>query len=143
MPESIEEIDLTNIENKLVYFFNWPVTNASLCCEQYRNYLKLQKKYGQKIPMPPSQCIDEVWHLHILDTRKYRKDCEKTLGYYLEHDPYYPTISETSPDIAGDTAEYTNMFQNTQELYFKEFGKKIVEARPMSTRQKVKGWFGF
>ena len=143
MIRPIQDLDLTDIQNKLIHVFNWPTANAELCCEQYKNYLLLQKKYGHEIPLPPSQCIDEAWHLHILDTRKYKKDCEDFLGRFLDHDPYYPKVDTGSPDIAGDTLKYVDMFERTQELYFQEFGSHIKEARPKVRDGLLKSFWKF
>ncbi len=31
--------------------------------------------------------MDDFWHQHILDTRKYRDDSETVFGYYMDHTP--------------------------------------------------------
>lgn len=38
----------------------------------------------------PNKQIDEMWHEHILDTRKYSDDCQTVFGYYLHHTPANP-----------------------------------------------------
>lgn len=34
--------------------------------------------------LTPPGMIDQVWHLHVLDTQSYREDCQ-TLGATIEH----------------------------------------------------------
>jgi hypothetical protein len=31
--------------------------------------------------------IDDIWHQHVLDTRKYHADCQHLFGFYLHHVP--------------------------------------------------------
>lgn len=38
----------------------------------------------------PTVDIDDVWHLHVLDTSRYMKDCEAIFGEYLHHTPVLP-----------------------------------------------------
>jgi hypothetical protein len=58
------------------------VGNALL---EYRRFLSLCKAYPSR-KISPSLDVDEVWHLHILDTRKYPGDCEKLFGHFLHHE---------------------------------------------------------
>jgi hypothetical protein len=68
--------------------------------------------------------MDEFWHMHILDTKAYRKDCEAIFGHYLDHYPYLGIDENTNLDDLG------NAFQKTQELFALEFGGiEIFEVR--------------
>jgi hypothetical protein len=40
-------------------------------------------------PVVPSPLVDEVWHNHILDTRRYRVDCMRMFGVYVHHAPSF------------------------------------------------------
>lgn len=138
---AIDNLDLSQIENKFIHFFKWPKKNAKLACKQYRNFLKLQKKYGKKTALPPSQCIDEVWHLHILDTKKYKEDCDNFLGYFLDHAPYYPSEQNAVQKTKNAHLIYSDQFNNTKELYFQEFGHHIVSASPLKITIFLKSLF--
>ncbi len=99
---------------------------AKILEKQYRNYLFLRWKY-KEILLPPSIEIDEYWHEHILNTQKYHDDCEEIFGYYLHHEPNHG-LSES---------EITRMFQeNTQELYFEEYGQYILAIRKLNILEK-------
>ena len=37
----------------------------------------------------PSKLVDELWHRHMLDSKKYAAFCQRVAGYYLHHTPYY------------------------------------------------------
>ena len=55
---------------------------------------------------------DELWHLHILDTRKYEADCEAIFGRFLNHTPLY----------GEPTAKDKKLFEETVKLYERTFG---------------------
>lgn len=93
----------------------WEQSDAFKCCQLYKNFLLLQKKY---LPMPlvPTREIDEFWHNHILYTRNYFQDCMNIFGHYLHHDPASPT--ETPLNL-------TKNFLQTKELYLQEFKQPL------------------
>lgn len=119
----IYAIDFTPIIHKMVHHLNGRRSEVEKACELYRNFLFLQKKYGDKHMLPPSEEIDEFWHNHILDTAKYRQDCEIIFGRYLDHYPYFGIDEKT------DLNDLDNAFKMTQELHLKEFGYIIEGIR--------------
>jgi hypothetical protein len=52
----------------------------------YQRFLILRVLYPEKI-LRPFRLADEVWHLHLLDTRRYAQDCQTIFGEFLHHDP--------------------------------------------------------
>ncbi|KAJ3148514.1 hypothetical protein HDU86_007444 [Geranomyces michiganensis] len=59
----------------------------------------------------PSQIIDEVWHLHILDTRNYHKDIVALCGHSVEHNPEGPYDAEQQEvRYAATVAVYHGLF---------------------------------
>lgn len=119
----IYSIDFSMIINKLVMRHKWLHVEATETCHQYRNYLWLLKKYGTDKALPPSEDIDEFWHQHILDTRRYQADCRVIFGKYLEHYPYYGVDGNTS------AADLVASFDKMQELYQQEFGVPLESTR--------------
>ena len=69
----------------------------------------------------PNRPIDELWHLHVLDTAAYRRDCAHVLGYFLDHYPYY--------GLRGDAAARDDSFEATNRLYRSLFD---ADCRAMS-----------
>jgi hypothetical protein len=61
---------------------------ATRAIERYRRFLFLHYCYPN-YSLVPSQEIDRVWHVHILDTAKYREDCNQLFGHFLDHYPYF------------------------------------------------------
>lgn len=61
---------------------------ATYAIEQYRRFLFLHYSFPNQL-LVPSQDIDLVWHCHILDTTKYREDCEFLFGRFIDHHPHF------------------------------------------------------
>ena len=115
---SVAEIDLDPIHELLVNGSNgprWTPVKASYAIALYRTFLHLCVKYpGERLVPTPD--IDTVWHSHILDTRKYQKDCQKLFGKYLHHSPYGSEDGEEP---------LQNNFYRTLELVAKEFPELV------------------
>ncbi|OGT36659.1 MAG: hypothetical protein A3F12_00025 [Gammaproteobacteria bacterium RIFCSPHIGHO2_12_FULL_38_14] len=123
----IDAIDFSMVVDKIVQTKKWKKKNVLKICEYYRNFLFLKKKYRDDgNPLPPSLEIDEFWHNHILDTKKYTKDCETIFGEYLHHYPYFGI------DGKSTEADAQKSFLEMQQLYEKEFGEKIYRVRALS-----------
>lgn len=118
----IMNIDFSLIINKMISHQKWSKKDAEEACRLYRNFLILNIKYPDK-KLPPSEDIDEFWHNHILDTKKYRTDCQEIFGGYFDHYPYFGIYTSDTSD------NETSSFQDTQELHNKEFGEYIFEIR--------------
>lgn len=130
----VNSLDFNPIINKLIDQMGWRKEHALEACDLYRKYLILQKKYNHLYNLPPSEDIDEFWHMHILDTKAYRRDCDIIFGYYLDHYPYLGIDENTNLDDLG------NAFQKTQELFALEFGGlEIFEVRGVMA--KIRSFF--
>lgn len=120
----ITTIDFSMVVDKIVATKHWKKADVLKIGDLYKNYLFLQKKYSPEYDkLPPSEEIDEFWHNHILDTKKYRVDCEKIFGFYLDHYPYFGIDGKTNMNDLGVA------FKKTQELHHKEFGDYIYNVR--------------
>lgn|SRR3990167_846539 len=126
--EYIYTIDFSMVIHKMVSQDGWREADALAVAELYRNFLFLNKKYATDGMLPPSEEVDEFWHYHILDTRKYVKDCENIFGYYFHHYPYLVM------DHQLNFAQLYQAFSQTQVLHSKEFGKPIYAIRSWYSR---------
>ena len=115
----IYSIDFSMIINKMVQHQGWKRKHAEKACEMYRNYLYLCKKYGDQYQLPPSEEIDEFWHNHIIDTKKYRRDCDRIFGRYFDHYPYLGIDKTTTRN------DLYQFFERTKALYCSEFNEEI------------------
>jgi hypothetical protein len=91
IPPSIKAIDLTIIKKKLLH----PSTNEDWTAEEfdkaeieYKKFLTLHYLHPNA-NLVPTGAIDEIWHNHILNTRKYAEDCENAFGHFLHHFPSF------------------------------------------------------
>ena len=122
----INELDFSPIINKLITRHKWLKIEAEETCKQYRRYLYLLKKYAKNSDQPsfpPSDDIDEFWHHHILDTKKYQQDCQAIFGRYLHHYPYFGADSKTT------ITDLQSAFEKTKNLYLKEFNEELPSTR--------------
>ena len=124
----IQQIDFSNIVNKMVSHKGWRRTHANLVCEMYRNYLWLCRKYDGQYQLPPSEEIDEFWHNHILDTKKYRHDCKMIFGKYYDHYPYFGIDDQTN------FSDLEQAFSNMLKLYKEEFSTEVFRVRSIFSK---------
>ena len=71
----------------------WDLCRAENAVLNYRRYLAVTKALGGT-QLVPNGDIDEIWHMHILDTRAYMRDCNELFGEYLHHFPYFGMLGE-------------------------------------------------
>jgi hypothetical protein len=93
----------------------WTLEQATRAIEQYRRFLFLNHLYPNH-QIVPSREIDRVWHTHILDTAKYREDCEHLFGQFVDHWPYFGMQDE------ADRQALDQAFAQTQALFEQHFG---------------------
>lgn len=91
----------------------WPEAKADSAISQYKSFLLLKSK-NRSARIVPSKLVDQVWHQHILDTKKYELDCLKIFGGTLHHNPYL--------GLQGDVEAWEDAVETTRTLYAKEFG---------------------
>jgi hypothetical protein len=84
--EDLSELKLEPIKFKMTVDLGWSSDFLNKIELEYRKFWKLVQS-GQS-NLVPTKYVDEFWHYHILDTRKYHSDCEQFLGKFLHHFPY-------------------------------------------------------
>jgi len=85
---------------------------------EYKRYLAIKQKF--LVEIAPSPLIDKVWHMHILDTKQYMKDCNLIFGEYMHHAPSFDPDGE-------EQIVMMERYERTLELYQKLFGMSPVE----------------
>jgi hypothetical protein len=87
----------------------WTLPQAFRAIGRYKTFLFVSYLYPEVLLVPTPE-IDRVWHVHILHTRKYRKDCEILFGHFIDHEPGSELLGEShQPNI-------NEAFAQTQEL---------------------------
>jgi hypothetical protein len=125
--QEIDALDFTAVIGKLVSQHGWSRQHAMEVSDLYRKFLFLKKKYGDIYRIPPSEDIDDFWHMHILDTEKYSQETHRIFNCYLHHYPYFGM-----DDLSGPSDQEL-AFTETQELFVLEFGGEGV--------YRVRGFF--
>ncbi len=90
----------------------WSDTQAREAELWYRRFLQLSYDRGPEPFYAISENADHVWHGHILFTRKYREDCARIFGGYLDHTP-----AAAGPDTLTELRQ-----KRAAALYMKTFG---------------------
>ncbi|MBL4898946.1 MAG: glycine-rich domain-containing protein-like [Colwellia sp.] len=90
---TVEKWDFSLAIEKLIESEEWTQERAELAVVNYKRYMAITKALGGQ-QLVPNADIDEIWHMHILDTRAYQKDCENLFGAFLHHFPYFGMLSD-------------------------------------------------
>ncbi len=115
--------DLDPIKFKLIHSDEGPGWDAEFCTKierEYRRFLAMSRYFTSDL-IVPSKIVDEFWHAHILDTRKYAKDCEEFFGAFLHHFPYLGMRSESDAETLKST------WTKTQQIYLEKFNEPMPE----------------
>lgn len=97
-------LDLSAVMAVVTERKGWVASRAATAERHYRMFLELHRRNpGKRFALPAD--ADEVWHVHILMTARYRADCATVLGRFLDHDP----LAHISGD---DRAESEKQFRD-------------------------------
>lgn len=95
----------------------------------YKRFLFLCYKYPDSGFCPVGD-IDDFWHQHILDTRKYHQDCDDLFGYFLHHFPYLGMRSE------ADAEKLKEVASSTFDILQSEFGESLGSTKASHCEHK-------
>lgn len=99
----------------------WDLTRAILAVKNYKRYMAVTKALGG-VQLVPNGDIDEIWHMHILDTRAYMKDCQELFGEYLHHFPYFGMLGEENEQ------QWLTVQSQSASLWQNLFGEELYKA---------------
>ena len=107
---AIEKLDLYPLQFAVqAQCLDW--ANAE---REYRRFLSMKKYYPNQLLMP-SGAAWQLWQAHVLDTRRYRSDCERVFNRFIDHHPYL------GHDSAADQRERHFAEQLYQGLYARHY----------------------
>lgn len=92
---AIAALDLSMVSQRLAKQ-GWDQQRIEQATGDYRVYLQEIAAGGRVEPTPD---VDEVWHAHILHTRRYAEDCDRMFGAFLHHDPAADQAALCVPSI--------------------------------------------
>jgi hypothetical protein len=131
--EQLRRVDALDLE-PIVYKLTHPepgeraltLAEADQAVALYRCFLKLCVLYPGTTIVPTRQ-LDHVWHTHMLDTAKYRSDCNRIFGRFMDHFPYAGLRGEY------DRRAWREAFVRTHRLFKEHFGVDIGSQAAAST----------
>ena len=122
----IRALNLEGVKADLIKAHGYSKPKAETAVSMYRAFLEMVAEFPD-VNMAPPRIVDEAWHMHILDTRRYHADCQAVFGRYLHHDP----------DAFG-TRVFDASWDFTRALYQDRLGVSLVaqgeEAQEQVTR---------
>jgi hypothetical protein len=128
---AIQALDLESVKVRIMddeLGEGWTREYADSIEAAYRTYLTMLAKYPDDAEdIMLSKDVDEFWHTHILQTRKYTEDCQRVFGSFLHHEPHVGAVT------AADLETRANKAEKTRQLYEREFG---------GVRQSEAAWSG-
>lgn len=111
----VEVIDFVPHGYKLQKEYGWSEAKINKTIKLYKEWLVLQVLY-ESLSFAPSELVDEFWHVHILDTRKYSNDCNQIKGEFIHHYPYFGLTDQENESVLESG------FELTKKLYLHHFG---------------------
>jgi hypothetical protein len=109
---NLDRLDLKTIVARAQAEQLWSDSQAREAELWYRRFLQLSRERARGPFYAIDETADHLWHAHILFTRKYRADCERFLGGYLDHTPATAVSNELSEERRA----------RAEALYKKAFG---------------------
>jgi hypothetical protein len=116
----VNSLDFFQQNEKLMTNYNWPSDKVIETEAIYKDWLVLHAVYDENIALAPNEDLDDYWHMHILDTQKYMKDCQHVFGKYLHHYPYFGLTEVETQDLLN------RGYELTQELFLLHFGYELT-----------------
>jgi hypothetical protein len=117
---AVDAVDLTMINRKLRHDDPdfWTDAVVAEAERRYRLFLALHLVHSGRT-FSLDKILDDYWHAHILDTRKYTVDCELLFGSYLHHDPYFGLEDD------AEWEENLALFADTLDIWESTFGPDV------------------
>jgi hypothetical protein len=99
----LASLDLESVKYKLVKDSGWTVELADAVEPLYKFFLHFCGTGDKKVS--PTIVIDEMWHAHILDTKKYMADCMQFFGRYIHHYPFSQESGDADAKLSSELFE--------------------------------------
>jgi hypothetical protein len=133
--ELVDSVDLTPISRQLQHDDpeTWTAESIDKIELKYRRFLVLNVLHPNTT-LSVDKALDDYWHQHILDTRKYAEDCQRVFGYFLHHDPYFGLDSD------DEWLENVGLFSATQDLYEEAFGEPYSDKKRLTIDKVIGGY---
>ena len=99
----------------------WTQNFAATSIREYKRFMAIATVYGEA---SPAKVVDEVWHSHITDTRRYPSDCDMCFGEFMHHYPYFGLgVNERTGVNHGERDELWDRYKVTLQRYILSFNE--------------------
>lgn len=116
----------------------WNFVRAEKAVLDYQRYMAVTKALGG-VQLVPNGDIDEIWHMHVLDTRAYMQDCDALFGEYLHHYPYFGMLGEENQqqwfDVQAQSEQFWQRLFNEPLYRNDSVAQKCPQACPCHVEQ--------
>jgi hypothetical protein len=139
----IDTLDLSPIKFKLVdprHGHGWPLARANKAEADYKLFLRLNYLVGDEEIIVPGSDVDEFWHYHILDTRKYEADCLRLFGRLIHHYPYFGMKDADDAERLKSATERTRILYEQILGVQMEVGGVVCNSGPGSKNGPETEW---
>lgn len=127
IPEEILQLDLSPVATRLRNKYGWTESDIERVELEYRMFLTIvQENLGTHDQLVPTPIVDAYWHLHILFSRLYSRQCHQLFDRYLHHEPTDGTKENRDELEEQGICDYLG----TGDLYEKRFGYRPPEYHP-------------
>lgn len=113
LKQKIESLDLEVIKSKFLTRKSWwwcLWNDVDDIEKEYRRFLLLVGTSTHSV-VPWNEELDNFWHEHILDTKKYETDCMELFGKMIHHNPH----------LTSGTEEHKSAVKSTRNSYKENF----------------------
>ncbi len=108
----LRKLDLATVEERLQEKYpDWNAERLKKAIIEYRKFLYLFGVNTGGVIVPWNDDVDEVWHAHILQMKKYEEDCQMLFGELLYHDTSVKRGTQNHEDgVAFTSRAYNQSF---------------------------------
>jgi hypothetical protein len=103
---AINRTKLDDIAARARAYNDWDVAQTRRAIEWYRHYLWASYKHRGQPVFAIVQEADELWHAHLAYTKRYRADCQRIFGRFLDHNPVHGRLTKRMRDAFDDAVDW-------------------------------------
>ena len=99
----------------------WTEEFSATSIREYKRFMAIATGFGEA---SPAKVVDEIWHSHITDIRRYPGDCQKCFGEFMHHYPYFGLgVNERNGVHHGERDELWDRYKVTLQRYILSFNE--------------------
>lgn len=114
---NLSRMKLDDIVERVRRERKWSPKQAADAELWYRRFLALTVQNGGRPIFGISEKSDYLWHEHITFTRRYRNDCARYIGRFVDHNPTTP----------GMRKRLKSRLEHAKALYVKAYGSHPID----------------